>query len=57
MYEKLCNIYQILVNEIFTGIEKVALESQKTPQEVVRFQNYHQINRNLYFYYNLVTLG
>ncbi len=46
MYEKLCNIYQILVNEIFIGIESIAQESQKTSPDVVRFQNYHQMNRN-----------
>lgn len=44
MYEKLCNIYQILVNEIFIGIESIAQESQKTSPDVVRFQNYHQMN-------------
>jgi hypothetical protein len=45
MYEKLCIIYQSIVNEIFQGIETIANESQKTPPEVVRFQNYHQMNR------------
>ena len=45
MYEKLCIIYQILVNEIFKGIESVANDSQKTPPDVVRFQNYNQMNR------------
>ena len=44
MYEKLCIIYQILVNEIFKGIESVANDSQKTPPDVVRFQNYSQMN-------------
>lgn len=46
MYEKLCTIYQQIVNEIYNGIENVANESQKTPPDVVRFQNYHQLNRN-----------
>lgn len=47
MYEKLINIYQILVNEIFLGIESIAQDSQKTSPDVVRFQNYHQMNRTL----------
>ena len=47
MYEKLCMIYQQIVNEIFSGIESVANESQKTPPDVVRFQNYHLINHIL----------
>ena len=46
MYEKLINIYQIIINEIWKGIETVANESLKTPPEVVRFQNYHQMHRN-----------
>jgi hypothetical protein len=49
LYEKLCIIYQQIVNEIFNGIETVANESQKTPMDVVKFQNYHQMNRNLSF--------
>lgn len=44
MYEKLCMIYQGIINDIFNGIELVATESQKTPSDVVRFQNYHQMN-------------
>ncbi len=46
LYEKLCIIYQQIVNEIFNGIETIANESQKTPPDVVKFQNYHQTNRN-----------
>jgi hypothetical protein len=49
MYEKLCIIYQIIVNEIFKGIESVADESQKTPADVIRFQNYNQMNRKFVF--------
>ena len=45
MYEKLLNIYQIIVNEIFKGVESIASESQKTPPDVIRFQNYHQMLR------------
>lgn len=45
MYEKLCIIYQIIVNEIYKGIETIANESQKTPPDVIRFQNYHQMHR------------
>jgi hypothetical protein len=48
MYEKLCNIYQIIINEIFHGIETIAQDSQKTPPDVVRFQNYHQMNRKFF---------
>ena len=44
MYEKLCIIYQVIVSEIFKGIESVANESQKTPADVVRFQNYQHMN-------------
>jgi hypothetical protein len=50
MYEKLCIIYQSIVNEIYNGIETIANESQKTPAEVVKFQNYHQLNRKKSFY-------
>ncbi len=46
MYEKLCMIYQQIVNEIYKGIEAIAAESQKTPPDVVRFQNYQHMNRN-----------
>ncbi len=49
MYEKLCIIYQILVNEIFKGIEAIANDSQKTPPDVIRFQNYNQMNRKFFF--------
>ncbi len=45
MYEKLCIIYQQIVNEIFKGIEAISIESQKTPPDVVRFQNYQHMNR------------
>jgi len=45
MYEKLCIIYQSIVNEVYKGIELVSSESQKTPPDVVRFQNYHQMHR------------
>lgn len=45
MYEKLCIIYQSIVNEIFKGIESVAVDSLKTPADVVRFQNYHHMTR------------
>ena len=43
-YEKLITIYLSIINEIWDGIENVANESQKTPAEVVRFQNYHQMH-------------
>ena len=45
-YEKLCNIYDGIVREIFKAIEDIAKESAKTPPEVVLFQNYHYMNRN-----------
>lgn len=45
MYEKLCIIYQTIVNEIYKGIENISNESQKTPPDVIRFQNYHQMHR------------
>jgi hypothetical protein len=45
MYEKLCIIYQVIVNEIFKGIDAVSKASEKTPLEVVKFQNLHQMNR------------
>jgi len=45
MYEKLCIIYQLIVNEIYKGIETVSNDSQKTPPDVIRFQNYHQMHR------------
>ncbi|CAF0810499.1 unnamed protein product [Brachionus calyciflorus] len=41
--EKLCNIYEGIVRDIFKAIEDIASVSQKTPQEVVLFQNYHQM--------------
>jgi exocyst complex component 1 len=44
MYEKLCNIYQILVDEIIKCIEQIGSESLKTPPAVVRFQNYHRLH-------------
>ena len=47
MYEKLCIIYQMIVDEIFKGIDIIANESQKTPPEVVKFQNYYQMHRKL----------
>lgn len=53
MYEKLCIIYQILVNEIFKGIEAIANDSQKTPPDVIRFQNYNQMNRK-YLFLNII---
>ena len=53
MYEKLCNIYQIIINEIFHGIETIAQDSQKTPLEVVRIQNYHQMIRMNDFFLKL----
>lgn len=53
MYEKLCIIYQSLVNEIFKGIEAIALESQKTPPDVVRFQNYQYMNRKKLLFFNI----
>jgi hypothetical protein len=52
MYEKLCIIYQIIVNEIYKGIEQIANESQKTPPDVIRFQNYHQMHRKLLIFIN-----
>ncbi len=51
LYEKLCIIYQQIVNEIFNGIETIANESQKTPPDVVKLQNYHQTNRNILLSY------
>ena len=56
MYEKLCIIYQTIVNEIFKGIESVANESQKTPADVVRFQNYNQMNRKCLTTFILLTI-
>ena len=53
MYEKLITIYQTVINEIWKGIETIASESQKTPPEVVRFQNYHQMHRKLYLFFSL----
>lgn len=47
MYEKLCIIYQIIVNEIYKGIEQIANESMRTPPDVIRFQNYHQMHHIL----------
>lgn len=44
MYEKLCNIYQQIVDEIYKGIERIAAESMKTPSDVIKFQNYHQMH-------------
>lgn len=52
MYEKLITIYQTIINEIWKGIETIASESQKTPPEVIRFQNYHQMHRIYCFYFN-----
>ncbi len=49
MYEKLITIYQTIINEIWKGIESIASESQKTPPEVVRFQNYHQMHRKIVY--------
>lgn len=44
-YEKLSNIYDGIVREIFKAIDEIAGGSLKTPSEVVLFQNYHYMNR------------
>jgi hypothetical protein len=47
MYEKLCAMYEGLVNEILKGIDAIAKSSEKTPPEVVKFLNLHELNSNL----------
>jgi hypothetical protein len=58
MYEKLCIIYQVIVNEIFKGVDAVSKSSDKTPAEVVKFQNLHQMNRmcNWFLFFSIEIL-